>query len=208
MSKSEKGCHIHPSFQQGLVRLMLHFHEPPGAHGNIKGRGQICSISWSTWVHSVLTEPLEQVTSWWTFMQGTIRLLSFPRWQWSWDRVLWLGYKVGSSRIKGLPRSWLPCPNLYSSPQTTCRKKPCGHKGKMPKRRKMSGGSCCCSQNIDGHQTPPDTHLETSKTSELLRPRYYILHLDNLVKDIVSRWTTCTQVSPYGGRKAPEGICA
>lgn len=39
---------------------------------------------------------------------------------------------------------------------------------------------------------------------QLLRPRYYILQLDNLVKNAGSRSITCAHVNPKEGRKAPK----
>lgn len=52
------------------------------------------------------------------------------------------------------------------------------------------------------------THSKTSRTFELLRHRYYIPQLNNLVKDIVFRCSTCVQVKPNGEEKPPGGICA
>lgn len=49
-------------------------------------------------------------------------------------------------------------------------------------------------------------HLGAFKPAKLLRPRYYLLQLDSLVKDIV-QMCRCTQVNPKGGEKAWEGAC-
>lgn len=45
------------------------------------------------------------------------------------------------------------------------------------------------------------THLGTSKAAELLRPRWYIPQLDNLVKDV----SKCTCV-PLAHKQTPRGI--